>query len=130
MKRRSAFVLLGQACLGLMLALAGAGSAAQRPSHPIVRPPRPGGAIAFGHFPNASDGVNRAQSPGIYVVRAVNDRDNIVQLSDADGRVESVYVRPEAFDISDLKLGDEVVVDFVVQSGSGSRLEAANLWPR
>ena len=84
----------------------------------------------MGQFPNASDGVNRAQPPGIYVVRGVNDRDNVIQLGDANGRIETVYVGTDVFDVSDLKPGDEVIVDFVVQSRSGYRLEASNVWPR
>ena len=72
----------------------------------------------------------RTQPPGVFVVRAVNDRDNIVRLSDADGWTADVHVGADLFDVSELKPGDEIVVDFVVPNDSNSRLEAAGVWRR
>lgn len=56
--------------------------------------------------------------------------DDVIPASDGDGRREDVYVRPHTFDISELKSGDEIVVDFVMPHGRSSRLEAAHLWIR
>ena len=128
MKRRAVLVPSMSATLVLALALAGARSVAQRPAHPIARPPRPSGPIRPGRFPAAVDGVIRTQPPGVFVVRGVSERDNIVQLSDADGRTAGVYVNPDVFDVSELKPGDEVMVDFVVPENSNARLVAAAVW--
>ena len=75
-----------------------------------------------------TDGVIRPQPPGAFVVRAVNERDNVVQLADTEGRTGNVYVPPQVFDLSELKPGDEVVVDFIVPADSSARLEAAGVW--
>jgi hypothetical protein len=127
MKRRAICVSLADGGLALALTVAGASSVAQRPAHPINRPARPGGPIGPGRFPRVADGVIRTQAPGLFVVRTVN---NTLQLSDADGRTGDVYVPPDIFDISELKPGDEIVVDFIVPNDSSSRLEAAGVWSR
>jgi len=128
MKRRAVLATSASAALVLALAMAGASSVAQRPAHPIARPPRPPGPIRPGRFPAVVDSVIRTQPPGVFIVRAVVERDNIVQLSDADGRTAGVYVDPDVFDVSELKSGDEVVVDFVVPENSNARLKAAAVW--
>ncbi|HET7524487.1 MAG TPA: hypothetical protein VFK10_00960 [Burkholderiaceae bacterium] len=120
--------MLVDSALAVTLALAGADSVAQRPALPINRPPRPGGPIGPGRFPLVSDGVIRTQPPGVFVVRAVNDRDNILQLAGAEGRTGNVYVPPEVFDVAELKPGDEIVVDFVVPADGNARLVAAAIW--
>jgi hypothetical protein len=128
MTRRAALVALIDSVLALTLVVAGTHSVAQRPAHPINRPPRPGGPFGPGRFPQASEGVIRPQPPGVFVVRAVNDRDNVLQLADTEGRTGTVYVRPDIFDVSELKPGDEIVVDFIVPADSSARLEAAAVW--
>ena len=128
MTRRTILIALVDGVLALTLAVAGADSVAQRPVHPINRPLRPGGPMGPGRFPRVSDGVIRTQPPGVFVVRAVNERDNVLQLADAEGRTGNVYVRPEIFDLSELKPGDQIVVDFIVPADSNARLEAAGVW--
>lgn len=130
MKRRSALLTLAHAWLAFALTLAAGESLAQRVANPIYPPSRPAGPLGPGHFPRDAGGVNRSQLPGVYIVRAVDDRENTVQLSDGEGRTENVYVGPHTFDVSELRIGDEVVVDFVTPHGRGSRLEAAHLWIR
>jgi hypothetical protein len=130
MKRRTVFAASASAALALALAMAGANSVAQRPARPIALPPRPSGPIGPGRFPGVVDGVIRTQPPGVFVVRAVSERDNIVQLSDPNGRTAGVYVGPDVFDVSELKPGDEVVVDFVVPENSNARLVAAAVWKK
>jgi len=130
MKRRAVLTTSASATLVLALAMAGARSVAQRPARPIALPPRPSGPVGAGRFPAVVDSVIRPQPPGVFVVRAVSERDNIVQLSDADGRSAGVYVDPDVFDVSELKPGDEVVVDFVVPADSTARLTAAAVWKK
>ena len=129
MLTRRAF-LLASARSGLALAaLASAeGTWAQRPANPIARPPRPGGMPGPGRFPGFNDGVVRPTPPGLFVVRAVDDRENIVQLCDADGRTAGVFVDPDLFDVSELKPGDEIEVDFVVPESKDAPLRAAGVW--
>lgn len=128
MKRRSALVNFAHGCLVLLSAFSASSSRAQRVSNPINRPGGPGGSLGPGRLPRDSDGVNRAQLPGIYVVLAASDRDNTIRLSDDQGQTADVYVRPDVFDISKLKPGDQVTVDLIMPHGKGSRLEAASLW--
>jgi len=129
MMKRRAFVI-ASAHSGLLLALASASgnSRAQRPAHPIAGPPRPGGVFGPGRFPGAADGVNRTLPPGLFTVRGFNVRENMVQLSDADGRTARVLVDPAVFDLSELQVGDEVLVDFVVPASTDAPLRAAGIW--
>ena len=128
MKRRAFMVASARG--GLVLALAGASgrSSAQRPANPIARPPRPGGVFGPGRFAALSDGANRTPLPGLFKVRGIDERENIVQLSDADGRTAGVLVPPEVFDLSELKPGDEIAVDFVVPESKDAPLRAAGIW--
>jgi hypothetical protein len=128
MKRRTFMVSIAQPALIAALASTTGGSSAQRPANPIAGPPRPGGVFGAGRFPASSDGPNRTMPPGIFVVRAVNARDNMVQLSDADGRTARVLVDPGVFDLTELKSGDEVLVDFIVPASANAPLRAAGIW--
>jgi len=125
---RRALVVAAAAGVPLGLAVVSRAGFAQRPANPIARPPRPAGPFGPGRLPDLTDGANRTQPPGVFVVRAVNDRDNIVQISDASGRTAGVYVAPDLFDVAELKPGDEIVIDFVVPNDANARLEAAGVW--
>jgi hypothetical protein len=128
MKRRTFVVASAHSGLVPALALATGSSRAQRPARPIAGPPRPGGVFGPGRFPLGSDGVNRTLPPGIFMVRGFNERENVVLLSDADGRTARVLVDPAVFDLSELQSGDEVVVDFIVPASNGAPLRAAGIW--
>ena len=128
MKRRAITVSFAHAALMGALALTSGRSRAQRPANPIARPPRPGGVFGPGRFPAISDGVNRSPPPGIFVVRGVNARENLVRLSDADGRTAHVLVDAAVFDLDELQSGDEVLVDFVVPTSANAPLRAASIW--
>jgi hypothetical protein len=112
--------------------LAATHSLAQRPANPIVRPrpPRPDGPLIPGRFPRESTGGTSGQAPGVFIVRDVSDRNNTLRLSDADGRTEDVLVDPDVYDITTLKSGDEVMVDFFVEQDSKAPLRAASVWPK
>ena len=128
MERRALMVSFGHAALiGVLFSTIGS-SSAQRPAHPIARPPRPGGVFGPGRFPAASDGANRTPPLGIYVVRSVNARENLVQLRDADGRTARVLVNAAVFDLAKLRSGDEVLVDFVVPTSADAPLRASGMW--
>lgn len=126
MNRRSFLAAAGG--LGLM-ALPLASVFAQRPSQPIARPGRPGRPglpVRPGRF--YEGGMNYAPAAGVYKVEAVDTRENILRLSDGDGRSADVYVNPRMFDLSTLKPGDQVAVDFFVPDDNDDRLEAASIY--
>jgi len=112
----------------LTLVLATGSAWSQRPANPIAGPPRPGGVFGPGRLPGSSDGVNRTLPPGIFVVRTVNVRENMVQLGDVDGRTARVLVDPAVFDLKELQSGDEILVDFVVRTSADAPLRAAGIW--
>ena len=74
-------------------------------------------------------GVNDAQPPAIFTVVSVDSYGQTLKLRAADGSVSNVYVDSSIFDITKLKAGDRVRVDFVVPDAMNPRLSAASLWP-
>ena len=52
-----------------------------------------------------------------------------VQLRAADGRTGGVYVADEVYDLSKVKPGDKIRVDFVVPDRKSNKLTAASVWP-
>lgn len=98
---------------------------AQRPAHPIARPPRPGLAVR-GRFD--AGGVASGPLPGLYVVAGVDAKAPGLQLRDESGRTEFVLVNEDIFDVETLKPGDEVEVDFLVPQPGSTRLEAGGVW--
>ena len=74
-------------------------------------------------------GLNYAPGPAVYTVTSIDRDDRTVQLRAADGRTGSVYVAEEVFDLSTLKPGDKIRVDFVVPDGTNKGLKAASVWP-
>lgn len=99
---------------------------AQRPTHPIARPGRPGLPMRPGRL--YEGGTNYAPAAGVFKVEAVNTRENIIRLGDGEGRSADVYVNPRMFDLSTLKAGDQVAVDFFVPGDNDDRLEAASIY--
>ena len=74
-------------------------------------------------------GLNYAPVPAVYDVISIDRDDRMVQLRAADGRTGNVYVAEEVFDLSTLKPGDKIRVDFVVPDGTSKGLKAASVWP-
>lgn len=116
MNRRTFLALLGP-----LAALAG-GVRAQRPP----RLGRPGQPLRPGRF--YESGMNYAPAAGVFKVEKVDTRENILRLSDGDGRSADVYVNPRMFDLSTLKPGDQVAVDFFVPGDNDDRIEAASIF--
>lgn len=110
---------------GLGLAGIAACAWAQRPAHPIARPPRPGRQVP-GRF--NTGGVASGALPGLYVVVGVDAKAPGLQLRDDSGRTGLVYVNEDLFDLETLKAGDEVEVDFLVPEPGSTRLEAGGVW--
>jgi len=74
-------------------------------------------------------GLNYAPRPAVYTVIAVDEDDQTVQLRAADGRTGTVHVAQAVFDVSTLKPGDKIRVDFVVPDEKDKTLKAASVWP-
>jgi hypothetical protein len=131
MKRRAITATLAKAGLAaLMLATLGVNSLAQRPTNPIYRPRpgRPDGSPARGRLSRSTGGVAGGALPGAFTVRSVDADQNMLRLADDDGQSADVFVEPRVFDLSTLRSGDEVEVDFIVPAGNDSRITAAAIW--
>jgi hypothetical protein len=132
MKRRELLEMLVKAGLAVpVLAALGSPAIAQRPAHPIYRPRpgRPDGAPARGRVQGSTGGVARGPLPGVFTVRSVDAGQNILRLADDEGQTGDVEVQSHVFDLSTLRSGDEVEVDFIVPTGNDSgRLVAAAVW--
>ena len=130
MMRRTALIQIA-GTLAVMALATPAISIAQRATQPIRRPRPPGRPdlpLVPGRLPQGSTTGGPAPAAGVFTVSAVRARDNIVRLSDADGRSADVYVDPDVLDISTLQTGDQVGVDFFVPEDADDRLEAASIW--
>jgi len=74
-------------------------------------------------------GVNQGQPPAEYVVVSVDSYAQSVRLRAADGTTADVYVPDGVYDLSKLKNGDKVQVNFLEPNEQGSKLSAGNIWP-
>ncbi len=77
----------------------------------------------------AGGGLNYSPRPAVYAVISIDPDERTVQLRAADGRTGTVYVDEAVFDVSTLKPGDKIRVDFVVPDGTNKGLKAASVWP-
>jgi len=128
MNRRACMISFAHAALASTLATTLGPGSPQRPANPIARPPRPGGVFGPGRFPAVADGPNRTPPPGLFVVKTINVRENVVQLSDGNGRTARVFVDPALFDLREIRSGDEVLVDFIAPTSANAPLRAAGMW--
>ena len=128
LQRRTFISGLGTAGIAAAAPWIVSGAHAQRPAHPIARPPgmRPGGLVP-GRFVSEG-GVASGALPGVYVVVGVDARGDALQLRDEGGLTSVVYVNDRVLDLESLKPGDEVEVDFLVPGPGSTRLEAGNIW--
>lgn len=75
-------------------------------------------------------GLNYAPKPAVYVVISVDPDARTVQLRrPSDGRTGRVAVDAQVFDVSTLKAGDKIRVDFIAPDGNDKQLRAASVWP-
>ena len=73
--------------------------------------------------------LNYAPRPAVYAVLSIDAGARTVQLRAADGRTGAVYVADEVYDLSKLKPGDKIRVDFVAPDATNKSLRAASVWP-
>jgi len=118
-------------CLGAVALAVPVGSVqAQRPAHPIARPPsqRPDRPLMPGRFNSSTGGVPANPLPGLFTVVKVDVKAGTIQLRDDGGRSGTVHVDPDVIDLEPLKAGDLVEVDFLAPGPGSAKLEAAGIW--
>ena len=110
--RRVSFAMLAAALLSPALAQVGGGA-------------RPGG----GRRNADGQGINYAPVPAVYSVLSVDADARTVQLRAENGRTGVVEVGPSVYDLSKVKAGDKLKVDFVMPDEKNPQLRAAAIWP-
>ena len=66
---------------------------------------------------------------GVHEVLSVRTADRVVRLRDKEGKVADVHVQEHVYDLSKLKPGDKVKVDFFQPTQGDPRVRAAGVWP-
>ena len=77
---------------------------------------------------NQNSGVANPIAPGVFEVVSVDTYGRIVQMRGPVGTV-GVYVGEGIYDISKLKAGDRLQVNFLEPDGLSNKISAANIWP-
>jgi len=96
---------------------------AQKADRPGVRP-RPLGPTALPAVENYPPAA-----AGIFEVISVNAADGLVRLRASDGKALDVSVADHVYDLSKLKAGDKLKVDFFQPGEANSKVSAAGIWP-
>lgn len=78
---------------------------------------------------NQGGGVNLAPLPGIFTVVSIDSYAQTVRMRAGDGEEADVHVGEDIYDLSKLKAGDKIQVNFLQPDGLSNRLSAANIWP-
>ena len=79
---------------------------------------------------NQGGGVNLAPSDPVLQVVSVDSYGRVVKMRDANGKTLDVQVGEGIYDLSKLKIGDKVQVNFLEPDGLGShKVKAANIYP-
>ena len=66
---------------------------------------------------------------GTLEVLSVRPADRVIRLRDKDGKAADVHVQEHVYDLSKLKPGDKVKVDFYQPVEGDTQLRAAGIWP-
>ena len=88
-----------------------------------------GGRPGAGRRNVDGQGINYAPEPAVYSVLAVDADARTVELRAENGRTGVVQVAPAVYDLSKIKAGDKIKVDFVVPDEKNKELRAAAIWP-
>lgn len=66
---------------------------------------------------------------GVHEVVSVRAADRVMRLRDKEGKEADVHVQSHIYDLSKLKPGDKVKVDFFQPNQGDPRVRAAGVWP-
>jgi hypothetical protein len=89
-----------------------------------------GGGVGGGRRNVDGQGINYAPEPAVYDVLSIDADARTVRLRAANGRTGVVQVGESVYDLSKLKAGDKIKVDFVVPDEKNPQLRAAQIWPQ
>ena len=79
---------------------------------------------------NQGGGINLAPNDPVLQVVSVDSYSRVVKMRDANGKTLDVQVGEGIYDLSKLKIGDKVQVNFLEPDGVGShKVKAASIWP-
>ena len=90
---------------------------------------QPGGGGGGGGQRMQGGGINYAPGPAVYSVILVDVKGRTVRLRAADGRTGLVHVAEAVYDLSTLKAGDTIRVDFAEPEAANAKLRAAAIYP-
>ena len=80
--------------------------------------------------PNTVPGVeNYAPAAGVFEVVSVQLSNRTVRLRASDGKTGDVMVAEHVYDLSKLKAGDKLKVDFFQPDEANPMISAAGIWP-
>lgn len=77
----------------------------------------------------AVEGSGSAPAAGVFEVISVQPSNRVVRLRASDGKTADVAVAEHVYDLSKLKAGDRVKVDFFQPDDGSPKLSAAGIWP-
>ena len=66
---------------------------------------------------------------GLLEVVSVRPADRVVRIRDKEGKSADVSVQEHVYDLSKLKAGDKIKVDFFQPADGDTQLRAAGIWP-
>ena len=79
---------------------------------------------------NQGGGIILAPNDPVLQVLSGDSHSRVVKMRDANGKTLDVQVGEGIYDLSKLKIGDKVQVNFLEPDGLGSnKVKAANIWP-
>jgi hypothetical protein len=74
--------------------------------------------------------INHAPRPGVYAVVLIDAGGRKVRLRSAtDGKTADVQVGEDVYDLSKLKIGDKIRVEFLAADTPNQKPVAASIWP-
>lgn len=73
--------------------------------------------------------INNGPRPAVYSVISVDSDTGTVRLRAPDGWTGVVYVAEEVYDLSKLKVGGKIRVNFLAPDDNNKKLRAASIWP-
>jgi hypothetical protein len=112
--------------MGKFFKLIGLGLLATMLLPPVLAQPAGGGG---GAQRMQGGGINYAPQPAVYVVGLIDAKNRTVGIRAADGRTGTVHVGESVYDLSKLKSGDKIRVDFIQPEAGSTKLSAASIWP-
>ena len=96
---------------------------------PVLAQVGAGGRPGAGRRNVDGQGINYAPEAAVYSVLSVDTDARTVELRAENGRTGFVQVGTSVYDLSKIKAGDKIKVDFVVPDEKNKELRAAAIWP-